>query len=370
MDAGVRQPELLIIAVSAGFADKLGDVGALARSLIAPKVLLGVAVEAVADGELLATDAGMAMLAWTPSRSSSEHPEVVTALRVGPDDLAPLAAMSGSAAVLFADPFSVDASELTTALERSPVERFNGGFVSTARRRGASRLLVGDQLYSDGVVGFAVSVPHAVTAASSGGALMGPPVRLDSTASVVTSIGGAPAVDAYASMLADLGSESDVVDAVELGLLHLAVLPPGVDPGTGRSCEPQRAQLAGLAVPREYADTVRVIGLELVDGEPVGLRVATEVPSGAHGYLESFLDWSQESDLARQRNDLGMWGSAAVLVADPTRVGRSPMYRSGDHGELSYGATIGLVCSEVFERYRGAVRCSTDRLVVTGLSDS
>lgn len=379
IDGGVRRPDLMLVSVAAGFADKLGDVGALVRSLLAPSTLIGVAVEAVADGGVISADAGISMLAWSAPQGdggSGRGPSapVVAAVRADPDDLEALTRLSGAAAVLFADPFSVDAEALLPPLTRCAVQQLNGGFVSTARRRGGSRLLIGDRVYDDGVVGFTVSEPHAATVATSGGALVGAPVRFDGVGPVLTSIGGIPAFDAYAAMLADLGGEPDVVDAIERGLLGLAVMEgdgaarsEGTDARRG-SEDPVRVPHSPPPVPRESTSSVAVVGVELVEGEPVGLRTSEPVRPGAMGHLEAFHDWAQESDLARQRASLGSWG-AAVLVADPIRVTLAPMYRSGDNSELALGATVGVVCSEVFERHRGVARTSVDRLVATGIID-
>lgn len=359
LDSGVRSPDLLVVAVAAPIAQRLGDLGELLDNLISPRTMIGVAAEAVLGGSDLAHPCTIGVLAWT----SLGPAPALQPIHVPAERLEELADLRAAAAVLFADPFSVPEDRLLAVGGAPYAEGVSGGYVAVSTRRGGNRFLVEGRVVSDGVVGVAVHAPHAVTFGTSGGALLGSPVTVTGASGrVLHSLDTTNALNSYRAVLNDVGAELDPHDAVRHGVLHLAVVQPGgsAEPTVNPSPPVYRDAVGGS---RAGVRTVRIV--ELVPDDDGGGSLVTEepLPAGTRAYFEVFSSWSSAADLGRQYHEQGRMrraGDAGLLIADQHG---AAMACGRDLGDLLGDMpTLGVVCSEVLERRSGApARLATGR---------
>jgi small ligand-binding sensory domain FIST len=164
------QPDLVTVFVTPAHAGALEDIGAAVRSVLQPGTLVGcAAVSVLGDGREV--EKGPAVSLWgarvgpaLPVRLCVEQTSAGQLLTGWPADLP----FEPSALLLLADPFSFPAEALFAGLlEERPGLPVLGGNASAARGPGGNRLLLDDEVVTDGAVG----------------ALLGPGARIDAVVS-------------------------------------------------------------------------------------------------------------------------------------------------------------------------------------------
>ncbi|HZU73067.1 MAG TPA: FIST C-terminal domain-containing protein, partial [Acidimicrobiales bacterium] len=194
----------------------------------APGVLLGCAAESVI-GPRREVEQVAAVSLWAGRVGP------VTPVRVEPPDpfteADPIAALAEvgadeGIAVVVGDPFSFDAaSGFDSLARRKPGLMVAGGMASAARGPGASRLVLGDRVYSDGAVAAVLgSGARARTLVSQGCRPIGSPWAVTrSEGSIIYELAGQPALDRLMHIVEqDLSSAELAV--INRGGLHLGVV--------------------------------------------------------------------------------------------------------------------------------------------------
>lgn len=238
------RPSLVVAAATPPHLGTLDDVGRALQALLAPDVVVGAVASAVIGaGRRVEGKPALALFAVAGVEASP------LSLSPAPDGgLVCQGDLSGepSAALILADPFSCSASALLGALGHVPA---GGGLVGASRGPGGSRLLLDDEVRTDGAVGAVLRGPSRVVASQGGTPTGDPWVVTRGDARFVLELGGMAASLRLHEALGEHHREA------ALGLV--------VD---DRADDPDRTQL--LAVP---------IRGQARDG---GLRVAQAIPVG------------------------------------------------------------------------------------------
>ena len=206
-------PDLVVCFASAHHVGALEDVATALRSLLEPKVLLGVTASSVIGGALEVEEApALSLLAGrfpdrelTPVALRMIPTADGPALTGWPDDLG-----SSRTLILLADPFSfpVD-SFLGRCNTDRPGLRVIGGLASAAARPGGNRLLFGDQLLTEGAVGVFLDGDVDVrTLVSQGCRPVGQPfVVTKAEGNVMQELGGVPALERLQQLASSVTEE-------------------------------------------------------------------------------------------------------------------------------------------------------------------
>lgn len=355
VEQGAVGAELVLIAVTPPFAEQLGDICELARRVLGPRTVLGIATGGVfvGDDEVVdGSDPALGLLTWSPDDPSTRL-HVVEG-----DDVAELAhslaTAPGEALVLFADPFTVPAGPLLELLDRPSAPRvLAGGHVVGSARPGGNRMLVDGVVRSEGAVGLVIEHADVVSVRCAGGAPVGAPMVVTAAAGDdVLELDHRGALAAYEAMLVDLQVELDLLSAVQTGVLGLCRLEDGpFDP-----------------LARDRLTSVRVHAVDPATG---ALRCDPPLAAGDRVVFELIDEWSTTSDLTRRVAASG-WpngGQALVVVSDLGRAHRLA-FGGADHllsltSDAPRSAAMGVVTSTVLLRRAGAATLDHDVVTVT-----
>lgn len=204
-------PDLALVFLSPHHAERAGDAAAVVAEHLKPRVLLGCIGEGIISGnqELERQPALAVWAARLPGVTLS--PFHVTFYRA--DDgvgvsgwPAPMSADPSTVFVLLADPFSTPGAEFLTFLDQQcPGARAVGG-MSSGGAPGENRLILGDRVVTEGVVGVALTgdVPIA-TVVSQGCRPVGERFLITrADGNVIYELGGRPAFVCLQEMYASL----------------------------------------------------------------------------------------------------------------------------------------------------------------------
>ncbi|MFP4511790.1 MAG: FIST N-terminal domain-containing protein [Acidimicrobiales bacterium] len=202
-------PDVAAVFVTSGHAGALEDIAAAVRAILSPSLLVGAASTAVIGGHREVEDRpGIAV--WA-ARSRGVAPVRIETRRT--DDgwtiqgLPRRAADGDRMLVLFADPFSFPAEGFLEEL-RSTCPRLTvvGGMAAGAQGPGGSRLLLGDQIHTDGAVGLLLPKDADVAAVVSQGCrpIGEPLVVTRSERNVIFELGGRPALERLREVVEEL----------------------------------------------------------------------------------------------------------------------------------------------------------------------
>lgn len=170
LDRSGTGPELALVFASAHHTDALGEVAGTVKALLAPHRLVGVTAGGVISGDR-EVEEGPALSLWAASLDSVPAPVRLTAAATatgsavqGLQGLLDTGGEPGAkTAVLLADPFSLPVPEVldVVAAGDAPV-RVVGGLASGAVTPGRNRLLLDDEVFVDGAVGFLLDTDQVV----------------------------------------------------------------------------------------------------------------------------------------------------------------------------------------------------------------
>lgn len=200
------EPDLLIVFVDSAHTGAIEDISAALRQLLNPKVMLGTTACGVIERTTEIEDRH-AISVWAAIGLEVEP------LRVEPQAASPLTGWPTEPeahAILLADPFTSPVLEmLSNAEESSPGIRIHGGLASGARGPGGNRLLLDDQIFSDGAVGIVLSSDTAVTSVVSQGCRpIGDPLTVTGvTGNVITELASQPPMDVLKRIAAEASED-------------------------------------------------------------------------------------------------------------------------------------------------------------------
>ncbi|MBW3626027.1 MAG: FIST C-terminal domain-containing protein [Actinobacteria bacterium] len=206
--------QLAVLFVSAAHTGAMEDIAAAVRSILQPEVLVGCTAASVVGGAREVEDQPAISL-WAGTMSSVA-PIRLTAEQVGDQvavagfpapDLLPA---DGRALLVLADPFSFPVDSFLSGLAEQvgvdlPVV---GGLASAARGPGGNRLVLGDQVLSDGAVGVILGGVEVATVVSQGCRPVGDPMIVTrGERQVIYELAGRPALDRVQELIQSLGPD-------------------------------------------------------------------------------------------------------------------------------------------------------------------
>lgn len=182
LDERDGSPDLAVVFVSAPHRDALGDIAATVRTVIEPGRLVGTTATGILGGAREVED-GPAVALWTatlgsvpdPVRLTAASTPAGTALQGLPHTPRPPAAPeekqdedephdpTGHTLLLLADPFSIPVPDILDVLAADDESwRVVGGLASAGMAPGANRLVLDDEVFSDGAVGVVLDERHGI----------------------------------------------------------------------------------------------------------------------------------------------------------------------------------------------------------------
>ena len=219
LEAVGPSPDLAVLFTSASHREAISEVADAIHQVLAPSALLGAAAVSVIGGPLEVEERpAVSLWAATQCPAQSVRLEAVR----GPDGWAvggmPVDA-EGTLLVL-PDPFSFPSEVL---LNTGPEMTVVGGLASAAGRPGGNRLVLGQQVFSDGAVGVLLDPGVEVrTVVSQGCRPIGQPFTVtNSEGNIVSEMGGRSAVDRLRETL--LGLDEAERALVSKGL-HIGIV--------------------------------------------------------------------------------------------------------------------------------------------------
>jgi small ligand-binding sensory domain FIST len=212
------QPELAVLFVTAAHRDAMADVADVVRRLLAPGTLVGAAASSVVGGDREVEEAPAVVL-WAGRLGTAVTPIHLDSVRAPEGTvftgLTPaFDAEPGSHLVLLVDPFSFPADDFVDmAADRLPNLRVIGGLASAANGPGGNRLVLDDEIHTEGAVG--VLLPPgsgATTVVSQGCRPIGSPMVVTKAEHrVVLELAGKPALERLAELVGGMtDSERDL----------------------------------------------------------------------------------------------------------------------------------------------------------------
>ncbi|MBW3546682.1 MAG: FIST C-terminal domain-containing protein [Actinobacteria bacterium] len=214
LDKVGKAPELAVLFVSAAHTGAMEDIAAAVRSILLPEVLVGCTAASVVGGAREVEDQPAISL-WAGTMSSVA-PLRLTAEQVG-DQVAvrgfPTAdglPADGRALLVLADPFTFPVDSFLSGLRDQvgvdlPVV---GGLASAARGPGGNRLVLGDEVLSDGAVGVILGGVEVSTVVSQGCRPVGDPMIVTrGERQVIYELAGRPALDRVQELVQSLGPD-------------------------------------------------------------------------------------------------------------------------------------------------------------------
>ena len=219
LEAVGPSPDLAVLFTSASHREAISEVADAIHQVLAPSTLLGAAAGSVIGGPIEVEERpAVSLWAATQCPAQSIRLEAVR----GPDGWAvggmPVDA-EGTLLVL-PDPFSFPSEVL---LNSEPEMTVVGGLASAAGRPGGNRLVLGQQVFSDGAVGVLLDpVVEVRTVVSQGCRPIGQPFTITkSEGNIVSEMGGRSAVDRLRETL--LGLDESERALVSKGL-HIGIV--------------------------------------------------------------------------------------------------------------------------------------------------
>ncbi len=203
--------QLAVLFVSAAHTGAMEDIAAAVRSILQPEVLVGCTAASVVGGAREVEDQPAISL-WAGTMSSVA-PIRLTAEQVGDQvavagfpapDVLPA---DGRALLVLADPFSFPVDSFLSGLgEQVGVDLpVVGGLASAARGPGGNRLVLGDQVLSDGAVGVILGGVEVSTVVSQGCRPVGDPMIVTrGERQVIYELAGRPALDRVQELIQSL----------------------------------------------------------------------------------------------------------------------------------------------------------------------
>jgi small ligand-binding sensory domain FIST len=205
------------VFVASALAEHFEAITGMLRGALTPKHFLAVAAESIlgADREVERLPAASALALWAPTaalrtfRMAQDEwadlltdDEILTTRLTGNDDPSQLRAL-----LMFADPFTTPAVQLMDACSRRfPRAPVIGGLASGVQKEGDTRLALGDDVHSTGLVGVAIAGDIEVDCVVSQGCrpIGDTFVVTKCKQNVVEQLDGKPALAAIEEMIAKL----------------------------------------------------------------------------------------------------------------------------------------------------------------------
>lgn len=206
-ELGDEPCRLAVMFASPHHRDDLAGVGAAVGARLQADVRLGAVAQGVA-GPAREVESEAALAVWAAAFEEGEaepfrswavnRPEGGMAVAGWPDS------RSGDLILLLADPFSYPAAQVARHVsEERPGHRILGGLVSGGR--GASRLLVGDEVHDEGAVGVVLHGVDVRPVVSQGCRPVGEPLTITAAEdNLILELAGEPAVDRLKSLFDDV----------------------------------------------------------------------------------------------------------------------------------------------------------------------
>ena len=195
-------PDLAVLFVTSHHAGALEDLAATARTVLRPGVLIGcAAVSVVGRGQEVEERPAISL--W-----AGRFGPVAPLRLVTPDQWPDVAPFALEAALVLADPFSFAIDELLPGVDLPIV----GGMASAARGPGGNRLLLDDQVVTDGAVAALIGSGASVeTVVSQGCRPIGQPLVVTrAERNVIFDLAGQPALERLVGMVSAGMPERDV----------------------------------------------------------------------------------------------------------------------------------------------------------------
>jgi small ligand-binding sensory domain FIST len=223
LDALGPGPDLAVVFVTGAHGGALEDIAGAVRATLSPRTLIGCTAVSVA-GNGREVEEQPAVSLWAGRLATAEP--VRLALERHPDGMAvtgwPAQLPSGAdALILLADPFSFPTDAFLDGLRAQsgadlPVV---GGMASAARAPGGNRLVLDDEVHSDGAVGVLVGGVDVTSVVSQGCRPIGEPLVVTrAERNVIYELAGRPALERVQELVQGLGPEEQLL--VQQGL-HL-----------------------------------------------------------------------------------------------------------------------------------------------------
>ncbi len=208
-----ERADLLVVFVSPHHLGALDDIAGALRSLLEPRVLIGMGAVGVVGGDQeIEEDSAVSVFAAScpdvqllPARLEAIETSDGMSVLGWPDG-----ASEAHTLVLLAEPFSFPADDFTARCDESGHAVQVVGGLASAAGPGGNRLILDDQLFHDGAVGVFVGDGLAIRAVVSQGCRpIGRPFTVTSAReNEIRELGGIPAVE----RLARLALEADETD--------------------------------------------------------------------------------------------------------------------------------------------------------------
>jgi small ligand-binding sensory domain FIST len=218
--------DLAVLFCSPHHLDAFGEIASTVRTLLSPTVLVGATGAAVVGGAREVED-DPAVALWAGQLATPPRPVRVTAART-PSGIA-LGGLSadtcgpGEILVLIADPFSLPIDDVVAMLgQLDPPVVVIGGAASAARGPGGNRLVVDDEVASDGAVGVVLPTDVATALVVSQGCrpIGDPMIVTASDRNRLLALAGQPALDRLEALAraADPDERERLAEGLHLGI--------------------------------------------------------------------------------------------------------------------------------------------------------
>lgn len=217
-------PDLAVLFCTGPIVGALEDIARTVRAVLNPRVLLGSSAVSVVGGPTEVEEStGLSL--WAGRFGVDIDPIRLDAFRTGDGDLvvaggAPLQ-QPGGTLLLLCDPFSFPAEEMLGHFaEVFPDLTVVGGMASSGRAPGTNRLVLDDEIWSDGAVGVRLPPGVGVSAVVSQGCRpIGAPLTVTrAERNVIYELASRPALERLEQLIATLDDEERKMAA---GGLHI-----------------------------------------------------------------------------------------------------------------------------------------------------
>ncbi len=214
-----RPIDLLVAFIDSVHTGAVDDIGSALRELLSPSTFIGSTACGVLERGSEVEDRS-ALSVWAIGGVSA------TPVRIQAGRDAPLGgwdAIGADHAVLLADPFTAPVLDmLSAAAEHAPNLAIHGGLASGARGPGGNRLLLDDEILSDGTVGVSIGGVPIRSVVSQGCRPVGSPLTVTAvTGNVITELASQRPMD----VLQRIASDADEVDrALMANGIHVGIV--------------------------------------------------------------------------------------------------------------------------------------------------
>jgi small ligand-binding sensory domain FIST len=220
------KPDVAVVLVTSAHAGALEDIAGAVRAILRPRVLVGAAAGSIIGGHREVEDQpGVAV--WSARPGAVEPVRIETARTAGGWTLQGLpgrVADGDRTLVLLADPFSFPTEGFLTQLaETCPALTVAGGLVAGAKGPGGTRLVLDDQVQTDGAVGLLLPRGADVEAIVSQGCrpVGSPFVVTKADRNVILELGGQPALGRLRELVESLDPDdrASAARGLQIGLV-------------------------------------------------------------------------------------------------------------------------------------------------------